>query len=323
MGTSYEEARVALHKRSVTKTWRRKEKGGEVKRFMRSSLILVVLIAACAMAFTALADDERIVWVSDRAGDGRLNLWAMNPDGTHCVQLTTSFVQAVYPSISPEGTQIAFSSQDTGVWYIYLIDADGSNLTQFTDCSSAVPHWSPDGERLIFNSDHDDEPKDTPDLWAMDLDGSNLEEIVDKPPTADFNGQWSPDGKRILFVSNRDGDYNLYVIDVDGTKLTRLTDDPSGEWSGRWSPDGSRILFISDRTGNPDLFIMDADGSNVVQVTDYKGSDIDPAWSPDGNQIVFMSDRSGNPDLWIIGADGSDPTQVTDDKALDRFPDWR
>ena len=287
------------------------------------SLIVATRIMICATASFVFADEARIVWASNRAGDGKMNLWTMNPDGTNCVQLTTNFTQALIPSISPDGSRIAFCSPDTVIWYIYLIDADGSNLVQFTDFSSAVPHWSPDGKRLIFNSDHDDEPKDTPDLWAMDIDGSNLVELVDKPPTADFNGRWSPDGKQILFASDRDVDYNLYVMNVDGTGLTRLTHAESDEWAGRWSPDGSRILFVSNRTGNYDLFTMDADGSNVVNITAHEAYDFEAAWSPDGSKIVFVSDRGGYGDLWVMSADGSDPTQLINDEAADRYPDWR
>jgi len=285
--------------------------------------LLIAILLLTAIGQLTSADDGQIVWASLRAGDGKLSLWTMDPDGTGAARVTSTFVQALYPTISPQGDRVAFSSQDTGTWYIYMIDLDGKNLAQFTDFSSAVPHWSADGERLIFNSDHDDEPKDTPDLWTMNADGSELEELVDSPPTADFSGRWSPDCEEVLFVSDREGNYDLYIIDTDGTNLRQLTDEPSGEWAARWSPDGESILFVSDRTGNTDLFVMNVNGSNVVQLTDYQGSDLDPAWSPDGARIVFMSDRGGKPDLWIIAADGTDPVQLTDDAALDRFPDWR
>jgi len=287
--------------------------------------ILVVLVGLSLLLgglIAATEDEGRIVWSSDRAGDGRMNLWAIAPDGSHPVQVTTTFDAALHPSISPDGTRIAFSSPDTGTWYIYLIDADGSNLVQFTDFSSAVPDWSPDGSRLIFNSDHDDEPKDTPDLWAMDLDGTNLVELVDNPPYADFNGQWSPDGKKILFCSNRLGSYDLFTLELANGRLTRLTSGGTNEWGGRWSPDGSRILFVSDRYGQPDIFVMDADGTHVTRLTTYGGVDNDPAWSPDGERIVFLSDRGGHPDLWLMRADGTELVQLTDDPALDRFPDW-
>jgi Tol biopolymer transport system component len=294
-----------------------------MKACLVGCLIAAVWVGCVGMALSAAEDEGRIVWASTRAGDGRLNLWAIGPDGTGATRVTRGFVQAMYPSISPDGERIAFSSMDTGVWFIYLIDADGTDLVQLTDFSSAVPHWSPDGVRLVFNSDHDDEPKDTPDLWGMAVDGTGLVEYVDRPPSADFNGRWSPDGKRILFVSNRDGNYNLYALTVDGGGLERLTWHNGSEFNPRWSPDGKRIAFVSDRRGNLDIYVMNVDGTGTARLTDHPGLDRAPAWSPDGTRIVFESDRAGHPDLWIMNADGSDPRALTNDEAIDLQPDWR
>lgn len=293
-----------------------------MKTCLVGGLVAAFLIACLAVGLWAADDEGRIVWASSRAGDGRINLWSIRPDGTGATRVTRTFVQAVFPSISPDGTRIAFASMDSGVWFIYLIEMDGTDLVQLTDFSSAVPHWSPDGTRLVFNSDHDDEPKDTPDLWGMAIDGTELVEYVDRPPTADFNGQWSPDGERILFVSDRDGNYNLYVLTLDGSTLERLTSHGGADFNPRWSPDGSRIAFVSDRRGNPDIYVMDADGSNAVRLTDHPGLDRAPAWSPDGERIVFESDRAGHLDLWIIDADGSDPRALTNDEAIDLHPYW-
>lgn len=267
----------------------------------------------------------RIVFASDRAGDGKLNLWAINPDGTALVQLTTGFTEVVFPATSPDGSRIAFSSKDSFTWYIYLIDADGSNLTQFTDFSSAIAHWSPDGNRLIFNSDHDDEPKDTPDIWTMNIDGTGLLELLDVPADADFDASWSPDGARILFTSNRNrlvSKADLFVMNADGSNITQLTTDPENDYEGEWSPDGTRILFTSGRTGNPDVFVMNADGSNVIQLTDSRGRDYLPAWSPDGSHIVFVTNRNSQFDLYLMNADGSKQRPLTDDQAADLQPDW-
>ena len=287
-------------------------------------LIIVSMVVCCGHTLATTVGEGRIVWVSS-AGGWRLNLWSINPDGTERTQLTKIFAQALFPSISPDATRVAFASADTGVWYIYLINMDGTNLEQFTDFSSAVPDWSPDGKSLIFNSDHDDEPKDIPDLWGMNLDGTHLVEYVDSPPTIDFNGQWSPDGKKILFVSNRDGDdnLNLYVMNTDGSDLKRLTSHQAADFNPRWSPNGEKIAFVSDRGGNLDIYTMDSDGSNVEQLTDYSGYDDSPAWSPSGDRIVFVSERDVHRDLWIVNVDGSNPTQLTDDDAADIHPDWR
>ena len=285
-----------------------------------------VMIAAVAFVlFGALvlgADAGRIVWTSNRAGGNRLNLWGIDPDGSNAIQITTDFGAALHPAISPDGKKIAFSSPDTGTWYIYLIDSDGKDLEQFTDFSSAVPDWSSDGTRLVFNSDHDDEPKDTPDVWAMNVDGTGLTEFVDNPPVADFNPQWSPDGKYILFTTDRHKKYDLYLIELATGKLTRLTPLTTNEWNGRWSPDGSKIAFVSDRFGQPDLFVMNINGTGIKRLTTSKARDSEPAWSPDGTQLVFVSDRTGYTDLWIINADGTGLHQLTNDKTMDRFPDW-
>jgi len=294
-----------------------------MKTCLVGGLVAACLVACLAVGLWAEGDEGRIVWASSRAGDGRINLWSIRPDGTGAARVTRTFVQAVFPAISPDGKRIAFASMDTGTWSIYLVDMDGTDLVRLTDFSSAVPHWSPDGARLVFNSDHDDEPKDTPDVWGMAVDGTGLTEYIDRPPTADFNAQWSPDGERILFVSDRDGNYNLYVLTVDDGSLERLTSHTGADFNPRWSPDGAHIAFVSDRRGNPDIYVMDADGSNVVRLTDESGLDRAPAWSPDGNWIVFESDRAGHLDLWIMAADGSDPRALTNDAAIDLHPYWQ
>lgn len=271
---------------------------------------------------TEFAGGGFIVFTSNRAEDGTFNLWRMDTDGSNLAQITTDFGEAVFADISPDGSRIAFSSMDTDTWLIYLTDADGSNLEQFTDFSSAVSDWSPDGNGLIFNSDHDDEPVDTPDIWAMNLDGTGLVELLDEPPTADFNPQWSPDGSQVLFVSDRTGNFDLFVMDADGSNIVQLTDDPGRDFEARWSPDGGRIAFASDRAGTQDIWLMEADGGNLVQLTDFAGIQDDPAWSPDGQYIVFGSDHGGQWDLWRISVDGADLVQITDDEFLDFFPDW-
>lgn len=89
----------------------------------------------------------------------------------------------------------------------------------------------------------------------------------------------SPDGKSIAFWSNRDGNQEIYVMNVDGTGQRRLTDNPASDANPAWSPDGTKILFHSDRGGNRDLYVMNADGSNPRAVTSDLGDDIAPDWT--------------------------------------------
>ena len=92
--------------------------------------------------------------------------------------------------------------------------------------------------------------------------------------------QPQPAGNRIAFVSNRDGNFEIYVMDADGSNQTRLTNDPGWDTMPAWSPDGSRLAFGSDRDGNAEIYVMDADGSNQRNLTNNPAWDGDPAWSP-------------------------------------------
>jgi Periplasmic component of the Tol biopolymer transport system len=90
---------------------------------------------------------------------------------------------------------------------------------------------------------------------------------------------WSPDGRRIAFQSKRDGNLEIYVINLDGTGLSRLTDHPAADGRPAWSPDGQWIAFESDRDGKLDIYIMRADGSDVRRITSNAGKNGWPSWA--------------------------------------------
>ena len=128
---------------------------------------------------------------------------------------------------------------------------------------------------------------------------------------------------RILFSSDRDGDYDIYVMNTDGSDVTRLTDNSASSVTvPRWSPDGRRILFDSDRDGDYDIYVMNADGSGITRLTDNSNWDRDPSWSPDGRRITFMSDRDGDRDIFVMNADGSGVIRLTHSSASDSNPSW-
>ena len=129
----------------------------------------------------------------------------------------------------------------------------------------------------------------------------------------DGSPAWSPDGTRIAFYSERDGNAEIYVMNADGTGVTRLTNSSADEGYPAWSPDGRTISFDSDRTGNFDVFAMNTDGSNVRPLTKHPARDVSATWSPDGSTIVFMSDREpGGFDAYEAAPDPAAPaTRVT------------
>jgi Tol biopolymer transport system component len=158
--------------------------------------------------------------------------------------------------------RITFESSRDGVFHIYLMDPDGSNIVRLTDGPGAESdaRWSPDGRRIAFTG----WPETGMDIYVMDADGSNLRRLTDHPGY-DREPSWSPDGRRIAFTSDRDGNYNIYVMDADGSNLALLTDHPSEDETPAWSPDGCRIAFVSSRDHWPEahIYVVDVDGSNV------------------------------------------------------------
>lgn len=152
---------------------------------------------------------------------------------------------------------------------------------------------------------------------VRDQDG----EPLDTPVAAEFRtAAFVTTQSQIAFFSFDDA---IYVVNADGTDLTKLTTDGANMYPS-WSPDGSRIAFASDRdAGNWDIYVMNADGSGVTRLTADPGYDSSPNWSPDGSKIAFSSTRGdGSFDIYVMNADGSNVTRLTDDPAFDASPDW-
>ncbi len=139
--------------------------------------------------------------------------------------------------------------------------------------------------------------------------------------------KWSPDGTRLLFVSDRDGNREVYVMDLEARMegreaLVNLSRNKAPDWQPAWSPDGRRVAFSSYRDGNWEIYLMDSDGSNPVRLTEHPASDFSPAWSPDGRQVLFVSRRHGDADLFVIDLDSGERTQLTHSELDEYEPAW-
>jgi WD40 repeat protein len=125
---------------------------------------------------------------------------------------------------------------------------------------------------------------------------------------------------KIAFYSDRDGNYEIYTMNVDGSEQVRLTNNPADDVYPSFSPDGSKIAFTSTRDGNDEIYTMNVDGSEQVRLTNSLADDAYPSFSPNGSKIAFISGRDGIFEIYTMNVDGSNQKRLTKNIADDNFP---
>lgn len=164
--------------------------------------------------------------------------------------------------------------------------------------------------------------------WEVFLalgDGSYPYALTDNVHT-DSRPEVNRGATAVAFDSRRDGNYEIYKVNANGSFPTRLTFTSFSEYMPTWSPDGTQIAFYGypDTQTNAEIYVVNADGSDRVRLTWGPDWDGHPTWSPDGTRIAFISNRSGanEYELWTMSADGSDPQRVTYGLISGAYPDW-
>jgi Tol biopolymer transport system component len=269
-----------------------------------------------------------IAFVSDRDGNGEI--YVMDADGSNIRRLTRWRLWDGYPTWSPDGSQIAYYSYLSDKdWVIKVINVDGGDPRQLTDngiCDGA-PHWSPEGSQIAYSSDADC-AGDHREIYVMNADGSEQQNLT-RDPADDFGSSWSPDSQQIVFTSDRDGNLEIYVLDVARAEQRvgdpqRLTDNLAQDYMPAWSPDGTQIAFVSHRDGNDEIYLMDMDGGNVQRLTNDNADDWFPTWSLDGTQLLFNSKRDGGDlDVYVMNRDGTNVRRLTDSPGQDFNAVWQ
>lgn len=260
-------------------------------------------------------------------------------DGSQDRAIATSLPGAIrHPDFSPDGSRLAFDqlASEESSDQIYVAKADGSNAKRISQCKLprcalyGEPAWSPDGSQLAISTGEGPLSETGPARFGIaivDVDSEEVTQIVDNENAVGQNrfARWSPDGKRLVFYRVRakseedwlEGTYQtaVFIVDVDGSNLRRLTPWNMLAGDPDWSPEGDRIVFSTRPlrefpSGRSELYTMRPDGSGIKALTSNGANGpraTEPRWTPDGKAVVYtLENQAGTRrSIWAIDHTGS------------------
>ena len=212
-------------------------------------------------------------------------IYVMNADGSNQRNVTNHPALDSSPTWSPDG-RIGFTSSRDGAWNLYVMDADGGNVTPLTHYKkgegfAASIDWSPDGEEIAFEQVKGDHGRE---IYVMKIANGVERRLTDAGlGFVNFDPKWSPDGKRILYyvaINARVDDSFLMITDKDGKHHERV---PLPEWSlntgHSWSPSGREIVFSGrEAGGNWEIYRFHLKTHGLTNLTNRLGADIGADW---------------------------------------------
>ena len=276
-----------------------------------------------AEAFTGVRGvaATELTFVSDR--EGTPEIYVMDADGGHPRAVTSNGSINNFPSWSPDGKSILYTSYRSGNRPKLFLTTRGRRRSGslFPRLDADLPQYravfDPTGRMLaaVLSADG------AAEIFTVRSSGRRLRRLT-KNRVIDIGPTWSPDGKRIAFVSDRSGSPQIYIMDSDGGNVRRLTYEGSYNTHPAWSPEGRWIVYETRLNGQFDIWLIDPEGRVNVPLVSHPRSDESPAWAPNGRKLTFSSTRRGAADIYIIDLSGDNLRRLTSGAGHNTSPAW-
>jgi len=260
-------------------------------------------------------------------------IYVMDWDGANQQKITSHGHIAISPAWSTKGDKISYTAfvfhkknkVHNADLFIYELATAKRFLVSYRKGMNSGSAFLPGDEHLLLTLSKDGNP----DIYKMTADGVTLTQLT-KGPNRSMNVEpaVSPDGKTVAFSSDRAGKPMIFLMDINGGNVKRITYAGKYNSTPAWSPDGKMLAFAALDGKNFDIFTMNRDGSNLKRMTEARKPDGRPAnnespsWSPDGRHILFSSDRTGKYQLYIVSPDGTNERRITNDNYNWDKPKW-
>lgn len=294
-----------------------------VLRDLNSGKVRTLLKTNTQQLWPLWSPDGKSVYITMIYGaNSTPNLWRVPLQGGEPQAVTRYTRGAVrFPAIARNGSLLTFVYEGD----LYTVHPDGSGLTRLSVIARSDDKVNNQERQVLTQEAVESEP--SPDskqlalvlrgrVWLLPAAGGEAKPLTDGAG-ADADILWSPDGARLALVSDREGQPDLYLVDVKTKALIRLTTDGNAKSNATWSPDGKFVCFA--RAGaSPGLYIVPSTGGESRRLAEGNGNNdhgigiTSHAWSPDSRWVAFARmDRLGNRDIWVVPAVGGAAVNVT------------